>query len=120
MGNDNTDCVKASEVVCQGTAMFPNLTPRKSQILRLICCGYTNREISLILGIEMNTVKNHNIKLYQLLGVNGTHYNRTYVVVTAIKYGLVKLEDIYLQLLAGGIIRGLAEHTLYLEPGAKA
>jgi len=46
---------------------------REQQVLRLLCHGYTNKEIAKSLDISPNTVKTHLSKLFSKLGVS----NRT-------------------------------------------
>ena len=45
------------------------LTPREREVLRLICEGLSNREISERLTVTLNTVKKHTSNLYDKLGV---------------------------------------------------
>jgi LuxR family maltose regulon positive regulatory protein len=45
------------------------LTPRELDVLRLICAGLSNREISDRLTVTLNTVKKHTSNLYSKLGV---------------------------------------------------
>ena len=49
------------------------LTQREGQILSWVCAGKTNWEVSRIVNISENTVKNHVQNIYKKLGVN----NRT-------------------------------------------
>lgn len=46
------------------------LTPRESEILNLLLCGYKNREISERLCISENTLKTHAKRIYEKLGVS--------------------------------------------------
>jgi DNA-binding CsgD family transcriptional regulator len=45
------------------------LTPREREVLDLLCCGRTNRDISVCLAISLATVKTHLIHIYEKLGV---------------------------------------------------
>lgn len=45
------------------------LTPREREIVRLVLRGYSNKEISVRLGISPGTVKNHVFRLFRKLGV---------------------------------------------------
>lgn len=47
-----------------------SLTRRQSDILDLLSCGYSNKEIARHLGIEVATVKNHVHQILQRLQVN--------------------------------------------------
>jgi DNA-binding CsgD family transcriptional regulator len=53
------------------------LTQRQKEILTLLCKGYTNREISMRLHKELDTVRMHLRGIYEKLGVN----NRVRAVV---------------------------------------
>lgn len=46
------------------------LTPRETEVLKLIAAGRENREISAALAIEEKTVKNHINSIYSKLGVD--------------------------------------------------
>ncbi|HVT45181.1 MAG TPA: response regulator transcription factor [Thermoanaerobaculia bacterium] len=61
------------------------LTTREKTILRLLAGGYSNREISELLGIADGTVKNHISSLLSKLGVR----DRTRAVLKAIDLGLI-------------------------------
>ena len=60
------------------------LNHRESQILRKICTGLRNRDISNQLGLELSTVKWYATRIYAKLGVK----NRTQAVVRAQELGL--------------------------------
>ena len=45
------------------------LTSREMDVVRLLCCGRTNREISECLNIGQATVKTHLIHIFEKLGV---------------------------------------------------
>lgn len=63
------------------------LTPREIDVLRLAGSGQSNQEISLRLGISLNTVKYHLAGLYAKLGIA----RRSELVFAAIRRGLVSL-----------------------------
>jgi len=54
----------------EGNQMHPALTDRERQILKLIACGLSNREISLNLAISESTVENHIHHIYTKLGIS--------------------------------------------------
>lgn len=58
-----------------------NLTDREKEVLKYICEGLNNGEISKILDVSVNTVKVHVSSIIQKLGVE----DRTQVVVKAFK-----------------------------------
>ena len=62
------------------------LSPRASQVLRLLSRGLGNREIGEELGVSVETVKTHIERLYKRLGVNG----RTDAVAKALRAGLIE------------------------------
>ncbi|HLX25980.1 MAG TPA: response regulator transcription factor [Candidatus Cybelea sp.] len=60
------------------------LSPRETDIVRLVATGLTNREISERLGLSDKTVKNHISHIFAKLNVT----TRTQVVIHAIRSGL--------------------------------
>lgn len=60
------------------------LTPRQTEILRLIVAGCSNREIAERLQLTEGTVKQHTHAIYQALNVS----SRTEALVAAAKLGL--------------------------------
>ena len=60
------------------------LTPRQTEVLRLLIEGRSNRDIGLELGMAPSTVKTHLAAVFERLGVN----SRTQAVVTAARLGL--------------------------------
>ncbi len=65
------------------------LTARELEILRLLAAGKSNKEIATTLGLSGNTVKVHITHLFSKLGVS----DRTQAVTSALKRGLVRLEE---------------------------
>lgn len=63
----------------------PTLTPRESDVLRLMAAGLTNREIADGLGLAEGTVKNHVSVVLGKLGAD----DRTRAVLRAIELGLL-------------------------------
>ncbi len=61
------------------------LTPKETEVLRLIAGGYSNREISSALNKSEGTVKNHVSSVLSKLGVR----DRTRAVLRAIEAGLI-------------------------------
>jgi DNA-binding NarL/FixJ family response regulator len=61
------------------------LTPRETEILRLMAAGSSNREIAELLGTAEGTVKNHASSVFQKLGVR----DRTRAVLRAIELGYI-------------------------------
>lgn len=60
------------------------LTARQREVLMLIADGLGNARIAEVLGIELNTVKNHVKAIFKVLGAA----NRTQAVVEAVRLGL--------------------------------
>ncbi len=69
--------------------MYPVLTGREQQILRLIACGLSNREISFNLAISESTVENHIHHIYTKLGIS----NRAQAVMYAFQLRLITLHN---------------------------
>lgn len=67
------------------TAMFASLSPRETQILKLVADGMPNKLIAAELKISEHTVRNHISNIFQKLQVN----NRTEATVLAMKQGFV-------------------------------
>lgn len=58
---------------------FKSLTPRETQVLKLLTLGYSNKEIARALGMLEGTVKVHVKSIMKKLGVN----NRTQAAIAA-------------------------------------
>jgi DNA-binding CsgD family transcriptional regulator len=58
------------------------LTARELDVIDLLCCGRTNREISDCLGISLATVKTHLLHIFEKLGVE----NRSAVVALMARF----------------------------------
>jgi DNA-binding NarL/FixJ family response regulator len=63
---------------------------RENQVLKLIACGLTNREISHDLSISESTVENHIHNIYTKLGIS----NRAQAVVFAIHLKVILPNDL--------------------------
>lgn len=61
------------------------LTPRETDVLRLIAAGYSNREIAESLGMTEGSVKNHISNVLSKLGAR----DRTRAVLRAIEIGYI-------------------------------
>jgi DNA-binding NarL/FixJ family response regulator len=61
------------------------LTPRESDVLRLIAAGYSNREIGHSLGVSEGAVKNHASAVLSKLGAR----DRTRAVLRGIELGIL-------------------------------
>ena len=64
------------------------LTPRETQILKLIAEGYLNKQIAATLDISEQTIKNHVTSILRKLNANA----RTEAVVIAIRQGLITID----------------------------
>ena len=60
------------------------LTPRESQVLRLIAMGLSNQEIADSLEISVETVKEHVQNILRKMSLN----DRTQAAVWAIRHGM--------------------------------
>lgn len=66
-------------------ALFASLSPRESEILKMVANGRPNKIIASDLSISEHTVRNHISNIFQKLQVN----NRTEATVLAMKRGLI-------------------------------
>jgi len=67
-----------------------NLNEREMEVLQLIAQGFSNADIAERLFLSDGTVRNYTRGIFSKLGVSA----RTQAAVTAIKYGLISLNDI--------------------------
>ena len=70
--------IKSSSLITQ------KLTPREIEILKLLCHGFSNQEISIRIFLSEGTVRNHISSILSKLGVS----DRTQAVVIALQHGL--------------------------------
>ena len=66
------------------------LTPRETDVLRLLVKGLINKEIADRLGVGLTTVITHRKNLTQKLGMRSV----SALTIYAVTRGLVKIEDI--------------------------
>jgi len=67
-----------------------NFSEREYEILKLLAQGLTNADIANQLYLSEGTVRNYTSEIFAKLGVS----DRTQAAVTAIRYGLVSLDDL--------------------------
>jgi DNA-binding NarL/FixJ family response regulator len=67
--------------------MVDDLTPRETEVLKLIASGLPNKEIAEALVLSEKTVKNHINNIFSKLHVN----DRSQAILYAIREGLVKV-----------------------------
>jgi two-component system NarL family response regulator len=65
--------------------LFATLSPRETEILKLVAGGKANKVIAAELNISEHTVRNHISNIFQKLQVN----DRTEAAVLAVKRGLI-------------------------------
>ncbi len=66
------------------------LTEREREVLKLLGCGLSNKEIAFDLTLTEMTVKGYVSDIFAKLGVS----DRTQAALTAVRYGLVKPEEL--------------------------
>lgn len=69
MSNSNTNNLKDDLETSNEPEKDINLTKREKEILSYLLDGKTNKEVSLILSISLNTVNNHVANIYEKSGV---------------------------------------------------
>jgi DNA-binding NarL/FixJ family response regulator len=79
---------RLADTVISGGERFRELSPRETEVLRLICEGLSNRDIAARLSLSANTVAVHRANIMNALGVHKT----AELVVYAIQHGLVDLK----------------------------
>ena len=71
-----------------GERMLAQLSPRETEVLRLVARGLSNKEIAAQLGLVVGTVKIHVANIFAKLGVS----DRTQALVSAVKRGIIEIE----------------------------
>ncbi len=66
------------------------LSPREQEILHLVCQGMSNAEMASRMFVTQNDIRHHLKNLYRKLGTR----NRVHVLVLALSYGVVALQDL--------------------------
>jgi DNA-binding NarL/FixJ family response regulator len=66
-----------------------DLTPRETEILRMVAKGLTNKQIGIALGISNHTVKNHVNNIIEKLDVS----DRTEAATSALQRGLITNDE---------------------------
>ena len=66
------------------------LTPRETEVFRLLACFFENKEIAKILNCSVATVKMHVASILQKLNVT----SRAQAVVMGLKKGIINLDDV--------------------------
>jgi two-component system response regulator DegU len=72
-----------------GDEHYSPLSPRETEILKLVTNGMSNKEIAYKLGISQQTVKNHMTSILKKLNVD----DRTQAAITAIRRGWVRVNS---------------------------
>lgn len=73
-----------------------NLSPRETQIVRLVARGMTTRQIAYALGSSYHTVRGHIASVCRKWGVHGdNHKKRIAVVLRAFRMDVADLEQCY-------------------------
>lgn len=68
------------------------LQPREIEVLRLVSCGLSNRQIAQKLSISVSTVGTHMINIFRKLNVN----SRVEAILAALKRGIISSDEIVL------------------------
>jgi DNA-binding NarL/FixJ family response regulator len=68
-----------------------NITPRHLEIIRLLCNGFTGREICKVLAISDQTLYDHKKKIYTFLNIR----NENELIRVALFHGWIKLDELH-------------------------
>lgn len=71
----------------QKKKILPHFTPKETEVILLVCEGYSNKEIAIKMDISVRTVEGHRENINEKMEVNNT----AGVVVFAIRYGIYKI-----------------------------
>jgi two-component system response regulator NreC len=70
-------------------ASVGGLTPKETEVLRLLALGHTNAEIAQIVGASLRTIETHRAHIHQKLD----RHSRAQLVRFALDAGLLRLDD---------------------------
>lgn len=56
----------------EGDKLFPDISDREKQVIRLICDEHSNKQIASILGISIKTVELHRSNIFRKVGVSNS------------------------------------------------
>ncbi|HXS48067.1 MAG TPA: response regulator transcription factor [Solirubrobacterales bacterium] len=85
-GRDYLPAAVAAGLKQEGAAERAVLSPRETEVLRLMALGYTNREIAEQLGLSVRTVETHRAHVQQKLGLD----SRPELTRYALEKGLIE------------------------------
>jgi two-component system, NarL family, response regulator NreC len=85
-GRDYLPAAVATGLKQEGAAERAVLSPRETEVLRLMALGYTNREIAEQLGLSVRTVETHRAHVQQKLGLD----SRPELTRYALEKGLIE------------------------------
>jgi DNA-binding NarL/FixJ family response regulator len=78
-----------SEIAARvGERLLAQLSPREIEVIHLLACGLSNKEIGAKLGVVEGTVKIHIASIFNKLGVS----DRTHALIEAVKRGIVQID----------------------------
>ncbi|MBE0607783.1 MAG: response regulator transcription factor [Dehalococcoidia bacterium] len=80
--------LKQSQPVPSSAERRPDLSPRETEVLRLVALGYSAQQIATELGISVSTVETHRTHVSEKLGLHG----RAQLVRYALNAGLLGSE----------------------------
>jgi DNA-binding NarL/FixJ family response regulator len=83
------DVEAASRKQMAPTPGVADLTPRETEVLRLIAAGKNNQEIAAVLVLSVRTVERHISNIYEKLGASGAAARAT-ATAYALRHGLTQ------------------------------
>ena len=70
--------------------MKKQLTPKQQEVLQLLACGLTEKQVAKDIHCSSNTIKYHKRQIFERLKVCST----TEAIVKSIKLGIMQMEEI--------------------------
>lgn len=74
---------------CQCSGVLTTITDREQQVMALLCCGKTNKEIATEFDLTVQTIEAHRAGIFSKLEL----HSLAELIIFALRNELIKLED---------------------------